>query len=216
MDERTLVHTFCPIVNPEVRPMTTLLPASPSRHATGPHRHTEETDHRPVLDRIARILLASALAGGIVWMLVHAEAVRAAEARLAAWWMNPWIPGGAAASDDVFMLWISENHLVGFQVTAECTAIILIAPLLALGACFALSTRVSWPRAVGAIVASAAVMVIVNQVRLALIGFSTLQGGLGAGYEFGHRFAGSAVGIAGFAIGLIILIAVAGVRRRRR
>ncbi len=195
--------------------MTTLIPVSPPRPATGPQRQQDEAPHPPALDRITRILLATALAGGIVWMLVQAEAVRAAEAHLAAWWMNLWIPGGAAASDDVFLLWISENHLVGFQVTAECTAIILIAPLLALGACFALSTRVSWPRAVGAIVASAAVMVIVNQVRLALIGFSTLQGGLGAGYEFGHRFAGSAVGIAGFAIGLIILIAVAGVRRRR-
>lgn len=168
------------------------------------------------LDRAARVVFALALVAGIVWMLVQADVVRAWEAHLAAWWMNPWVDRGATAFEDTYMLWISENHLVGFQVTAECTAVILLAPLLAVGAGLMLSTRVSWLRGVIGITASAVVMLLVNQVRLALIGWSTQQGGLEAGYEFGHRFAGSVVGIAGFALGLIVLIAVTGFRRRGR
>lgn len=168
------------------------------------------------VDRIARILFALALSGGIAWMLLQAETVRTWEAHFAAWWMNPWVDRGVTASGDTYMLWIAEDHLVAFQVTAECTAIILLAPLLALGAALMLSTRVSWLRGLSGITASAAVMLLVNQVRLALIGWATQQGGLEAGYEFGHRFAGSVIGIAGFAIGLIVLIAVTGVRRRHR
>lgn len=181
-------------------------------------RGREKTEPRAArrVDRIGRILFALVLSGVIAWMLLQAETVRAWEAHFAAWWMNPWVDRGATASGDTYMLWISENHLVAFQVTAECTAVILLAPLLALGAALMLSTRVSWLRGLSGITASAVVMLLVNQVRLALIGWSTQQGGLDAGYEFGHRFAGSVIGIAGFAIGLIVLIAVTGVRRRRR
>jgi exosortase/archaeosortase family protein len=168
------------------------------------------------VDRVARVLFVLALSGGIIGMLVHAETVRAWEAHLAVWWMDPWIERGATAFEDTYMVWIGEDHLVGFQVTAECTAIILLAPLLALGAALMLSTRVAWLRGVIGITASALVVVLVNQVRLALIGWTTQQGGLEAGYEFGHRFAGSVVGIAGFAAGVIVLLAVTGVRRRRR
>lgn len=168
------------------------------------------------VDRVARALFALALSGSIAWMLLQAETVRTWEAQLAAWWMDPWIAGGATAFDDTFRLWISDDHLVAFQVTAECTAVILLAPLLALGAALMLSTRVTWLRGVIGITASSLIMLLVNQVRLALIGWSTQQGGLEAGYEFGHRFAGSVVGIAGFAVGLIVLLAVAGVRRRHR
>lgn len=171
---------------------------------------------RHTVDRVARVLVALAMVAGIVWMLVHADDIRAGEAHLAAWWLNPWVEGGATAFEDTYMLWIDEGHLVAFQVTAECTAVILLAPLLAVGAGLMLSTRVTWLRGTVGIAASALVMLLVNQVRLALIGWSTQQGGLEAGYEFGHRFAGSVVGIAGFAVGLIVLIALTGVRRRRR
>jgi len=200
--------------------MTTALPAVSAQPQGRRHRRLASSPRpRPrsrAVDRAARIVFAAALVGAIVWMLLHADVVRAGEAHLAARWMDLWMPRGVTAFEDTYMLWISENHLVGFQVTAECTAIILLAPLLALGAVMMLSTRVSWFRGVAGIAASAAVMLLVNQLRLALIGWSTQQGGLDAGYEIGHRFAGSVVGIAGFAAGLIVLIAVAGVRRRRR
>lgn len=199
--------------------MTTAHPIvrhEPWRRDRGPAATPVALPVRHRLDRAARIVFALALVAGIVWMLVQADVVRAWEAHLAAWWMNPWVDRGATAFEDTYMLWISENHLVGFQVTAECTAVILLAPLLAVGAGLMLSTRVSWLRGVIGITASAVVMLLVNQVRLALIGWSTQQGGLEAGYEFGHRFAGSVVGIAGFALGLVVLIAVTGFRRRGR
>lgn len=199
--------------------MTTAHPIvrhEPLRRDRGPAATPVASPVRRRLDRAARIVFALALAAGIVWMLVQADVVRAWEAHLAAWWMNPWVDRGVTAFEDTYMLWISENHLVGFQVTAECTAVILLAPLLAVGAGLMLSTRVSWLRGIIGITASAVAMLVVNQVRLALIGWSTQQGGLEAGYEFGHRFAGSVVGIAGFAVGLIVLIAVTGFRRRGR
>lgn len=195
---------------------TSAFPTESSR-MRGRRRHHGLTAPGPrASDRALRIVFAAALTGAIVWMLLHADDVRAGEAHLAAWWMDLWVPRGVTAFDDTYMLWISENHLVGFQVTVECTAVILLVPLLALGAVMMLSTRVSWIRGTAGLAASAAVMVLVNQVRLALIGWSTQQGGLEAGYEIGHRFAGSVVGIAGFAVGLVVLIAVAGIRRRPR
>lgn len=198
---------------PTAHPTAPTVPTDTER----PRDRRSSTPSAPrTVDRIARVLFALSLAGGIVWMLVRADTVRTWEAHLAAWWMDPWVRRGATAFEDTYMVWISENHLVGFQVTAECTAVILLAPLLALGAGLMLSTRVSWFRGILGIAASSLVMVLVNQARLALIALSTQQGGLEAGYEFGHRFAGSVVGIAGFAVGLIVLLAVTGVRRRRR
>lgn len=225
MGERMLVHTS-PLpdrrrVGPTPHETSSVMPtAHPIVQPDSLRRNRKQTraswPARRTIDRVGRPLFSFALVGCIVWMLLQADLVRAAEAHLAAWWMSPWVERGVTASGDTYMLWISENHLVGFQVTVECTAIILLAPLLALGAGLMLSTRVGWLRGIAGITASAIVIVLVNQVRLAIIGVSTQQGGLEAGYEVGHRFTGSAIGIAGFALGLIVLIAVTGVRRRRR
>jgi hypothetical protein len=128
--------------------MTTALPTLREHRMPRRRRSRSTLPRLSVPDLTIRIVLAAALVGGVVWMLVQADTVRAAEAHFAAWWMDGWIPGGVTASADTYMLWLDDSHLVGFQVTAECTALILLVPLLALGACFVLSARVSVPRAI--------------------------------------------------------------------
>lgn len=198
----------------------TVLDTSPHRRelratATPTPRHRRAPRNPAIIDRFARIIVALALAAGVAWMILNATTVRMIEAHLAAFWMNGIIDRGVTATGDIYTLWIAPTHLVGFQVTAECTAVILIAPLLALGAALMLTRRTRWIRGLLGIAAMIAITTAVNQLRLALIGWCTQQWGIEAGYEFSHRFAGSAIGILGFVLGLVLMIVIMGIRRKR-
>ncbi|PKQ36283.1 MAG: hypothetical protein CVT61_01890 [Actinobacteria bacterium HGW-Actinobacteria-11] len=166
--------------------------------------------------RILRILLAAAFIAGAVALAMQADQFRHVEAWMAALWMNPLIEGGVVASNDSFMLWVADDHLVAFRVTAECTAVILLVPQLILGGGLLLSRRIRIGRGLAGIGVMVALVMIVNQLRLGLIGWATQQGGLEAGYEISHRYVGSAIGIAGFVIALVVMLLVMGLRARRR
>lgn len=178
-----------------------------------PHRPLgPQARHRARSVRALRIVVAMVLVAVTVWMVLNEMLFRQVEAWLAAMWMNPLVKGGVVASNDSFMLWLAEDHLVAFKVTAECTAVILLTPLSILSGALMLSRRIRIVRGLAGIGVMFGLVMLVNQLRLGLIGWATQQGGLEAGYEISHRFVGSAVGIAGFVIALIIMLLVMGLR----
>lgn len=198
--------------------MTTLTNSSLLRRDGRSRRGARSTDGRPhthFINRGLRIVVAVALSAAAVWLVLNAGLVREIEAHLAAFWMNGIVDRGVTAFDDVYVLWIAENHMVGFEVTAECTVVVLLAPLLVLSAGMIMTRRVRWLRGLAGIAAMVILVTTVNQLRLALIGWATQQWGLEAGYEISHRFVGSAIGIVGFAAGLVALILVMGLRRKK-
>lgn len=171
---------------------------------------------RSSVGRIARVLLALMVIAAAAALAMQADQFRHVEAWLAALWMNPLIEGGVVPSNDSFMLWVADDHLVAFRVTAECTAVILLVPQLVLGGGLLLSRRIRLGRGLAGIGVMVALVMLVNQLRLGLIGWATQQGGLEAGYEISHRYVGSAIGIAGFVIALVAMLLVMGLRARRR
>jgi exosortase/archaeosortase family protein len=140
--------------------------------------------------------------------------VRSVEAFGAAHLLNLFIAGGSRASNSTYLVWVTQSRLVGFHVTAECTVLIILIPLLLLAATMIALTRVTWWRAALAIVATVLIVLAVNVVRLAFIGWATQLWGVGFGYTLSHTFVGSVIGIAGFAAGLAVLVLTMGARPR--
>ncbi|MFB9713338.1 archaeosortase/exosortase family protein [Arthrobacter methylotrophus] len=137
------------------------------------------------------------------------------EAHVAAWWLNPLLEKGVTSHGPYYLVWIDPDRLIAFNVTSECSAVVLIAPLLVVGAFFILSQRVSWLRGLAGIVSMLVIVIVTNQARLGLIAWATQTWGISPGYEISHRLVGSLLGIAGFIASLIALILVSGLRRAR-
>ncbi len=131
------------------------------------------------------------------------------------WWLNPLLKEGVVSSGDYCLVSIAPDNLVAFHITAECSAVVLVAPLLVVGAFFVLSQRIRWVRALAGIVSMLVVIVVANQLRLGLIAWATQMWGMSHGYEITHRLVGSLIGIVGFIAGLVTLILASGLRRSK-
>ncbi|MFJ4223533.1 hypothetical protein [Microbacterium sp. NPDC089695] len=163
--------------------------------------------------RVARLVLATPLLfAALALVVLHAD-VRALEARIAAQWMSWTLPEAATSFGDVFYVHLAHDHVVAFQVTAECTSVILIAPLLAFAAVVLGATRVDVIRPFLAVAAMVVLTTVVNQLRLGVIVWMTTGLGLGVGYDLGHRLVGSVIGIAGFVAAVTVMLMIMGMRR---
>lgn len=123
------------------------------------------------------------------------------------------VPDVATAWSGTVFTTLRHGSAVGFQITPECTALVLLVPLVLLAAALVLTTRAACWRILAAVAAMWAVVTLVNEFRLAVIGFTTLHWGIDPGYQIGHTFVGSVIGIVGFVAGLAVLLGVA-VRKR--
>lgn len=192
--------------------MTTATPGPTTTAVSTPRRPRR----RPSFDRVARWSAALVVLGAVAVGIVRNEQYRAVEAFLASRLLEPFVDGTVGSAGSIY--WISGAESIAFRITAECTGFILVAPLLLLAAVLLAVIRVSWWRTVVAVLAMTVTASAVNEVRLALIGFSTLQWGVDAGYTISHTFVGSVIGIVGFVAGLVVLLLIMlrGARRGRR
>jgi exosortase/archaeosortase family protein len=164
--------------------------------------------------RFLRVLVAAVIVAVCAVAGVANAFVRSVEAYGAAHLLNLFIAGGSRASNSTYLVWVTQSRLVGFHVTAECTVLIILIPLLLLAAAIIGLTRVAWWRAALGIVATVLIVLAVNVARLAFIGWATQQWGIGFGYTLSHTFVGSVIGIAGFVVGLAVLVLTMGARPR--
>lgn len=179
-------------------------------------REMRMTARRPAgrTPRILRALGGLALVGLVVAGVHWSALYRTFEAKLAAITLAPFVKG-AGSSGGTFYL-EQNGGLLGLQITAECTALILIAPLIVLAAVLLVFTRArAWRIAVG-LVLMWVIITAVNEARLALIGFSSSTWGIDLGYTISHTYVGSVIGIFGFVAGLAALLITAGTVRRKR
>lgn len=151
---------------------------------------------------------------GAAMLLLFEDAFRALEASLSAHVASPFVSQPAWSSRDYFYIWISDERLIGFHVTPECSATILLAPLIILAGGLLAGTRVRWIRTLTGTAVMIAVVLAVNVLRIALIGVFSKQWGMDTGYPIAHTFIGSAIAIIGFALGLAALLLIIGVRPR--
>jgi len=158
---------------------------------------------------VAAVLMLAIVAAGLYWN----SAYRSFEATLAAITLAPFADGTGSSGTTFYLQ--RPNGIIGLVITAECTALILVAPLIALAAVLLVITRSSWWRIFAGVSAMWVIVTIVNEIRLAFIGFASNTWGLDIGYPLSHTYIGSIIGIFGFVAGLAALLVIAGTVRRR-
>lgn len=145
---------------------------------------------------------------------VYNDAYRSFEAALAAVTLAPVVATSGSSSDTYFV--VVDNGMIGLQITPECTALILLVPLIVIAGILLVFTRAAAWRIGAGVLAMYAVVTLVNEVRLALIAVATVEWGVDVGYPISHVYVGSVIGILGFVAGLAVLLIVAGTTRKRR
>lgn len=156
--------------------------------------------------RTFRWLSGLGLLAGVAYLFLNATDFRAAEAQILATWLNPLINGGVKPTATYFLVTLPGSQLIAFNITMECTALLLVAPLAVLSALMLMFTQVGSLRTICALTASSTATFAINQCRLGLIAWTTQTWGMDFGYVIGHRFIGSLIALAGFALGFLILL----------
>jgi exosortase/archaeosortase family protein len=167
-------------------------------------RHTAGT--------IGRVVLAGAILALAGIAVIENQLVRSWDA-LGASGLLHLVGYDSMARSRYFLIWDTPTKLSAYEVTAECTALVLLVPMLIVATAIAIQRRASVPRLVAGIAAMVGTVAVVNEVRLAFIGYAATEWG-STGYTIAHTFVGSAIGLLGFAGGLALFFVIATKRRR--
>lgn len=160
------------------------------------------------------VLLAACLLGCAAILFLVNVPFREFEALTAASWLRFMMPPEVFASTDAVIATSIPDGPIAFRITSECTAIVLIAPILTFGAVLSLRSAHMRGRILAATAIGVSVVFAVNQVRIGIIVLATQLFGLKPGYEISHVFVGSVIGIVGFIAGIVLMLRVLASRRR--
>jgi len=129
----------------------------------------------------------------------HAEAVTAAAI------FSLVTPTLAATKAPIVWFSLGTPHGFGLLITPDCSAALLLVPLLILGMALVLPVRLGLRRVIGAITSAAAVLVTGNMLRIGVIAVAVRIAGPGIGYEVGHLVIGSAISVIFIGTSLIMM-----------
>lgn len=173
-------------------------------------RRSARIAHRLV--RLVCALLPLALGGLVLWQQGQ---VRIGEAALAQSWLGWTMEGPVGHVHDMITFpWIS-GPIIGMQISQQCTVAYLLGPMCLLAALLTALTRSSLIRLAVGLLVGTGLLVIVNQVRVAIIAMSTQHWGI-SGYDVTHKLVGTLVALIGFTTAALVMIMVATGRRRTR
>ncbi|MDH6119786.1 exosortase/archaeosortase family protein [Kitasatospora sp. GAS204B] len=164
--------------------------------------------------RVPHVVMGALLALATLLLLLRQADFRSMEARVCADLMGSVMSGGSQSSADTVYVGIGTRAPLGLKITAECTVLILLVPLMAAGTVLMACTRISLARITAALAAAGVIIIAANQLRLALILLFIRAWGMQTGYEISHKFVGSLVALAGFALGFLVLFKILGRRPR--
>jgi exosortase/archaeosortase family protein len=155
--------------------------------------------------RIFGALLLAAAGVAVIWLQ---GTVRDDEASIAGRWFGAVLHGKVSSAHDVVVFPWSKGPLVGLKITSECTVALLLGPLIILAGLMLAVTTIRVQRLLAGLTAGLAVVVLVNQLRLALIAVSTQHWGI-SGYDVSHKFVGTLIALAGFVTAVLLMIRLA-------
>lgn len=161
--------------------------------------------------RLVAAALAAALAVGIV--ATQAD-LRMGEAILARWFVGAVTDGSAVSAGTTVYFGVGTDQVTGLSITALCSTVVFIVPIVVLAAAMLAITRASLARVVVAAAIGVALVVFCNFVRFASAAWAFDRFGRD-GFDIVHRYAGSLFVIAGF-VGAIVLTLAIGLRDRAR
>jgi exosortase/archaeosortase family protein len=139
-------------------------------------------------------------------LAVENDMFRRAEMRIAG-------PAAGALVGDYHVRFIASSayfhlgtpHGFGLNLTAECTSALLLIPLFVMMGSFMIFTSLSLRRQFVAVLAGAALILVVNMIRVAGIAWATWHYGI-TGYDYSHVFVGSAFSLVGFVGAMLIAL----------
>ena len=162
---------------------------------------------------IERVAPAAALLTLAAALVIFLDRMREAEARLAAivevylGLHTQWVVGTSAF---VFRYRLDgTNSQPGLDVTSACSSVVLLAPLFALAAFVVLGRAVPWRQFSVALAVATVGLLIVNQIRLAVIVIFIRWLGFKQGYDVAHIFVGSLIAFVAFAAVALMLVRIA-------
>ncbi|WP_285114476.1 hypothetical protein [Leifsonia sp. fls2-241-R2A-40a] len=165
--------------------------------------------------RVVRLLLAAVVIAAGVAIMFYNDVIRHAEAALVALVANPFTDGGArSAGDAIFFKSADGPYDVALIITEQCSVFVMLGPFLMLLGLLLGVTRVHPVRWLTAVLVGATALVVVNEARLWFIVASTHTWGEHPGYELSHGFIGSAFGVLGFVIAMIVALVIIAPRNR--
>jgi exosortase/archaeosortase family protein len=157
-----------------------------------------------------RAPLAICLAAVGVLVVIAQTPFRGFEATMASLFARAFffVPSSAEPAVAVFFGYHQPTGTIAIQVTLECSAVLILAALSLLGAAVLLIRSVSTMTALAAWMASCAVLVLFNELRLAFLAAAFHWWGLAAGFERAHIFYGSVISVIGMVLSLVVFMAV--------
>lgn len=155
---------------------------------------------------VARRAIAAVVVALVVLMVSMREAVQAIEAEVASAWIPPLLGTWGSATRNVLFLNFGPQGTYGFRISDGCSVVVLIAPILLFAAGMLALGRARGGRWAASIAVGLSVVIVVNQLRLWLLTWSTQQWGLDVGFHIAHVFAGSALAIIGFAAVIVLML----------
>jgi exosortase/archaeosortase family protein len=164
-----------------------------------------------------RWLIWAASAVVVVWLALSFRTAQVAEAQVNGWLLAhvfalPTL--SAPGQPTVYFFQQSPGHgvpgaLSALVITPECSVLLMLIPLAALfGLLFGLGRWRTRNLFIGLAVA-AIIMILVNQLRLALIVGAIRMFGFAHGYPITHIYLGSVLAVFGFAIAIYFFIKIA-------
>lgn len=166
-------------------------------------------------NRTFRVLLGLSFLAVCVFLIRFQDQIRVLEARAMASILKPFLGDKVFAWGDRFMIRTDPSHYLGLQITAECTTLVLLIPLLVFSVAVLTFTRVTWPRWIVALVMGMSLMIVVNALRIAMITAATVWW-KNSGYEWAHTFVGTVIALIGIVGTALLMLRVMNSKRAMR
>jgi exosortase/archaeosortase family protein len=195
--------------------MSGIQPAVP--HPFASRRFTHRRQGGTGWNGTVRWLIWAAFAVVVAWLALSFRTAQVAEAQVNGWLLNhvfalPTL--SAPGQPTVYFFQQSPGHgipgaLSALIITPECSVLLMLIPLAALfGLLLGLGRWRTRNLFIGVAVA-ALIMILVNQLRLALIVGAIRMFGFARGYPVTHIYLGSVLAVFGFAIAIFLFINIA-------
>ncbi len=196
--------------------------AGRGRHAAAPRRRrTTKLSYVPVAFRLAsvtswyRAVICAALGTCTAMLFLFQYRFRHAEAVAASAVFSLVTPTLAATKAPIVWFGLATPHAFGLMITPDCSAALLLVPLLLLGMALVVPVRLPLRRVLGALGCAAALLVAGNLLRIGTIAIAVRIAGPGIGYEVGHLVIGSAISVIFIGSSLILMTFIITSRRAR-
>jgi exosortase/archaeosortase family protein len=167
--------------------------------------------------RYWRILTAIVFVGVAIVLVLGQRTVRGFEAVGAEHLLTPFGAVGSNLTRAVVWFQFGPNRAIGLIITPECTAALLLVPVLLAGVALLARRSIGVGRVLVAVTVAALIIVFGNLVRIGAIAWLIDHLGVETGYALGHTVIGSliSVGVVGLALFAMYRAAVGGRRRVR-